>query len=121
MLAVSGFSLIKLILIRILGLLLGNRNSISIYITNRIVFFVADFLLLIFPIFGSYFLKFHLAEGSLYISFLLFALLSIIRVLRGFIILFKSKNSLNLYLFLYLCTVEIIPLLIAIKILFSYI
>jgi hypothetical protein len=117
--AVVVFSLAKLILIKFLGLLFSNKKNVSLYISNQIVFFALDILLLIFPVFCSFFLNLALVEGILYLSLVMFALLSIIRASRGFFLLLKTANSFNLYLFLYLCIVEIVPLLIAAKILFA--
>jgi hypothetical protein len=114
------FWLTKLILIQFLGQLFRNKRSVSLYISNLIVFFALDALLLIFPILCSFFLDLAIAEGMLYLSLAIFALLSIIRALRGFALLIKTTNSFNLYLFLYLCIVEIVPLLVATKVLFLY-
>ena len=121
MAAIIVFSLSKLVLIRSFGLLFNDKKNISLYISNQIVYFALGVLLLIFPIFCSFYLKSAPVEILLYLSLALFALLSIIRALRGFVLLLKMADSFNLYLFLYLCTVEIVPLLIAIKILIAYI
>ena len=121
MAALIIFSLLKLVLIWSFGLLFNDKKNISLYISNQIVFFALGVLLLIFPIFCTFYLQSAPVEVPLYLSLALLALLSIIRALRGFVLLFKGANSLSLYLFLYLCAVEIVPLLIAIKILVAYI
>ncbi|MDR1725399.1 MAG: DUF4271 domain-containing protein [Bacteroidales bacterium] len=111
------FSFTKLVLMKIFGILFSNKNIVSFYISNQISFFALDFTVLLLPLFCSFFLKTNIAEVAFYISCGLFTFLSLIRVIRGFKILIKKSNSFHLYLFLYLCSVEIVPLLIAIKVL----
>jgi hypothetical protein len=124
LIAIAGimiFAFVKWVLFNLSGVLLGRYNAVMLYISNQIVYFALCFPLLIFPIFATFFAKPDIAKLLLYFALIIFALLYVIRLLRGFVLLLKSTYSFGFYLFLYLCSVEIIPLLIAIKVLFSYI
>ena len=53
------------------------------------------------------------------IALTIVALLMIIRIIRGMIIILSSANDSKFYLFYYLCTVEIVPILIIAKLILS--
>lgn len=77
-------------------------------------YYSASLYLLLFLIFSLYFFDFHLY--FIYITMGFFSIFLTIRYLN-FILFFKRRISSHLFYFiLYLCTLEIAPLLIAIKI-----
>ena len=77
-------------------------------------YYSASLYLLLFLVFSVYFFQFNLL--FIYITAVFFLIFSIIRYVH-FLAFFKTQISSNLFYFiLYLCTLEIAPLLIAVKI-----
>jgi hypothetical protein len=113
------FSFLKIMLIKFFGAVFSVKQIASMYISNQILYYALDGFLLIFPVFLTFFLVKESSETAIYLSLGMLSILSIARVIRGFVLVLKNSKSAKFYLFLYLCTVEFIPLLIALKILFA--
>jgi hypothetical protein len=112
-----GFFGLKLLFIRLIGHVFKNYNQSHEYLTTEFLFYlvlgmlITPLMLLICytkTVYIYYFVAFFVAFWFLY------------KFLRGFSIgLSHSKFSI-LYLFLYLCTLEILPALVLIKIALIY-
>ncbi|MGI8893889.1 MAG: DUF4271 domain-containing protein, partial [Bacteroidia bacterium] len=105
----------KFIVLKIAGFLFRIDKAIATYIFNIFIINNVLGILLIMLVIGIAYLP---AEATSYLipaaaMFVCFAY--IYRFLRGLVIGFSYNSYSNLYLFLYLCALEIAPLLIIIK------
>lgn len=96
-----------------LGKVFNNKESIRYYMGNTQIYAITDTIILLpFSL-----LLFFSPLDTYIVSIALFitSLLLIIRIIRGMIIILSVSNDSKLYLFYYLCTVEIVPILIIAK------
>ncbi|MDD4739581.1 MAG: DUF4271 domain-containing protein [Bacteroidales bacterium] len=113
------FFLIKYVLIYFFGLLFRLEALCSKYNFNHTLFFITDGLVLIPFVFLFYFLPNNLQFSMLIASIIAISMLFLFRLLRGFALVFKNTKASQFYLFVYLCTVEFLPIIIIYKYLFS--
>lgn len=106
------FFVVKTLLIKFFGLLFRCNNQVNTYITNLLVYMSFSSILLVLPIFASMFTTEQYKFTLLIISLSLFAFVTILRALRGLYIIIKFPKFFHFYLFSYLCTLEILPLLL---------
>jgi hypothetical protein len=118
LLSIFIFFVAKTLLIKFFGLLFRCNQQVNFYITNLLVYMSFSSILLVLPIFASLFATNDYKLTLLIISLILFALFTIIRVLRGFYIIIKFPKFFHIYLFSYLCTLEILPLLFIYRLIF---
>ncbi len=110
--AIFVIIIVKILLVKFFGLLFRCNTQANAYINNLLVYMSFDSLLLILPIFASMFTYESYRFILLIISLSLFVLLSVIRAIRGLYIIIKFPKFFHIYLFSYLCTLEILPLLL---------
>ncbi|MBP1630436.1 MAG: hypothetical protein H6Q15_1329 [Bacteroidetes bacterium] len=110
---------LKNILIYFFGLIFRNKNVINQYLTNQTIFYVFEGLILLPSLFFYFFLPKYLSEIIIISILIIIAILFVIRLFRGFYISLKATKFSKVYLFLYLCIVEILPLIIIFKLLVS--
>jgi hypothetical protein len=112
--SISTIILIKFLTLLLLKTLFSAKASFTIYYHLKYYQFIG---LLTLPIFIlTYFIK---AESKIYfivLAFIIYCILIIIREVEIFLTALQEKISL-LYIILYLCTLEILPLILLIKIL----
>ena len=114
---VLGIYFIKILTLKILGFIFDktivvNEYIFIIYLVNQIIG-IAFIPVIIFIAYGQH----TLANAFVFIGVLLFIFSLIIRVGKGTITVFASGEVTPFYLFLYLCTFEILPLLLGWKLL----
>ena len=113
---ISMAYLLRNIVMRLLGNVFNSKDTVSWYITNNYLYHLVLSTIML-PLL---FLIVYLPWGNmvvLYIGIGIAILTFLARVARGTkIFLTISKNS-SFYLFYYLCTVEIVPILVLIKLL----
>ena len=116
-LLIVGLILIKLFIIRTTGLLFNTNNASSKYIINAFVFNLnlGVFLLPIIII-----MAYSPINGIIYPGIGFLALIFVYRLFRGVLIGITYTNFSQIYIILYLCTVEILPTLIITKIAMKY-
>ncbi|MCX6281044.1 MAG: DUF4271 domain-containing protein [Bacteroidetes bacterium] len=103
---------LKISAIRVLGLVFQTMPVTQDYVQNILSFsFITGLLLLPFLIL-TVFLQ---SEILLYITLIMTGLLYLFRVMRGFFIGISLKKFSYLFLFVYLCSLEILPLLVILK------
>ena len=112
---VLGIYFIKILTLKILGFIFDktivvNEYIFIIYLVNQIIG-ISFIPVIIFIAYGQH----TLANVFVYIGVLLFIFSLIIRVGKGAITVFSSGEVTPFYLFLYLCTFEILPLLLGWK------
>jgi len=113
------FFLIKYVLIYFFGILFRLEALCSKYNFNHTLFFITDGLVLIPFVFLFYFLPNNLQFSMLIASIIAISILFLFRLIRGFALVFKNTKASQFYLFVYLCTVEFLPIIIIYKYLFS--
>ncbi len=107
----TSFLLLKASLISLLGNIFSNVNSARLYNSNNYIYqFSTCFLLLptlLFALFGN-------GEPQRWCNILLYivSFTFCLRFLRGIKLILTNANTSKFYLFYYLCTLEIVPLLI---------
>ena len=100
-----------------LGSVFNNKEAIRYYLGNTQIFMFIDTIVLL-PF--SLLLFFSPLDTLLApIALTIAALLVVIRIIRGLIIILSTTNDSKFYLLYYLCTVEIVPILIIAKLLLS--
>ena len=116
-LVVSAVYAMKFLLLKICGYLFNQNKEMSAYIFN--IFLVNNLLgILLIPIVAL--LAFSTSINTtvvIYVSVIFISIAFLYRIVRGFIIGITSPVFSLHYLFLYLCTLEIAPLLVLVKIL----
>ena len=108
--------LVRNLLIRLLGSIYDNEAAASLYITSNYVYHLALALLLV-PLL---YLHFYLPAGRGVMGYVVLGVVGlelIIRLVRGMKLFLTQSSGPQFYLFYYLCTVEIVPILVLIKLL----
>jgi len=106
------FWLIKTGLIRLLGIIFKTSSTTRDYLLNMLIFNIVTGILLLPALVCTTYLKSNIL---LYITIIIWAILVIFRFLKGFYIGLSLTKFSYLFLFVYLCTLEIMPLMILIK------
>jgi hypothetical protein len=115
---VVGYFLAKRIVYYLLGILTESKSEILEYLFGITVFnrVMGIFLLPLTAIIA--FVPLTIAEPLLYLGLLVVIIFYILALARGIKIFLKKQFSIS-YLILYLCTLEILPLLLIYSILLS--
>jgi hypothetical protein len=112
-LVVIGFTVAKVTMIQFLGAIFKTRDTTGNYLLNLLIFSLLTGPFLLIAMVLVVYLKSPLL---LNIVLALFALVMMFRFLRGFFIGMELRKFSYLFLFVYLCSLEILPLLVLIKI-----
>jgi hypothetical protein len=109
---------LKLQLIRFVGYVFNTRIETNDYIVLNLIFLSVLGVLLLIPViiqtYVSFEIGFYIAIGLLLIS-------EAFRILKAVLSLISYSKFSGLFIFLYLCTVEIIPVMIIYKVLLKFI
>jgi len=111
------FCVIKLSAIRLLGAVFQTRHTTMEYLQNILSATFITGLFLLPMLILTLFLH---SEFLLYISLIIICLIYVFRVMRGYFIGTSLKKFSYLFLFVYLCALEILPLLVILKGLFLF-
>jgi hypothetical protein len=112
---------VKILFLRIFDFIVDRREKVSEYIFT--VFLITQFLgilllpIVIFIVYGppKYIVAFT------YVGFALIALAFITRVVKGISTVLIKKETTMFYIILYLCTLEILPILIGLKLITNWV
>ena len=115
--ALIAFFLVKTTLIRLSGILFKNPETASEYIQTMVIFNLSGGIVLL-PM--LLFVFYWPSNFFLYFTLGLMAILMIIRFIRGFMVGLSDHKFTLFHLFLYLCTLEILPVLVAAKFIGKY-
>ncbi|MEI7662686.1 MAG: DUF4271 domain-containing protein [Bacteroidota bacterium] len=107
---------VKVSLVELMGIIFKTRETTYNYLLNLLIFALLSAPLMLVVLVFVLYLKIHLL---LYICLILYALLFLFRFVRGFFIGMTLTKFSYLFLFVYLCSLEILPLLVIIKILLN--
>ena len=110
--AIILFWVLKIFTIRFLGIVFRTTSSTSDYLQNILVSMFISGLILLPLLLLTVFLH---SDILIYITLITICLLYIFRVMRGYFIGISLKKFSYLFLFVYLCSLEILPLLVILK------
>jgi len=111
------FWIIKMSAIRFLGIVFQTLPTTNDYLQNILVFSFITGLILIPLLILSLFL---ISKLIFYITLIIIGLLYLFRVMRGFFIGISLKKFSYLFLFVYLCSLEILPVLVILKVIYLF-
>ena len=115
LLCVATFILFKQIIIRFFGNIFRAKNEIVIYLTNNVCYYFLETVLLLPLLFFLFYVPFSYHQVVSLVLLIPLTIMASVRIIRGLsMILLDSKFS-QLHLFLYLCIVELVPVLVLIK------
>lgn len=106
--------LVRNALMRLLGTIFDNSTAVSLYITSNYLYHLVLASLLT-PLLFLYFYLPEAQDTMLYILCALVIIEFIMRAFRGMKLFLTQSSGSTFYLFYYLCTVEIVPILALIK------
>jgi len=107
---------IKVTMVQFLGVIFKTRETTNNYLLNLLIFALLSGPLLLITLIFIIYLKSILL---LNVCLVIFILIFILRFIRGFFIGMVLTKFSYLFLFVYLCSLEILPLLVLIKILLN--
>jgi uncharacterized membrane protein YdcZ (DUF606 family) len=114
------FFLGKVILVSIIGAIFNTKKETREYLTNYFVFNIILGLVLVPLIFIIFYIDKMYAKPLTIILLIVFSLVYVFRLFRGFLIGISCERYNLYYLFLYLCTVEILPYGVSFKLIYNY-
>ena len=112
---IVGVYAVKIMCVRICGFIFQNQKEVNDYVVTISLFCNILGLFMLPIVVGLAFIKEIPAELFINGGYVVFASLLCIRLLRGLTIGFHNNRISKFYLFLYLCTLEILPFVIMVK------
>ncbi len=111
------FHLLKFVLIKFLGILFETQLLSKLYLLDHFLFYISEGIVL-FPV-----LILFVYSGLhifLYLAVILLVVLWLFRLKRAFVLGLGCTNYSSHYLFLYLCTLEVMPIILIYKLSFQF-
>lgn len=115
---VGAFLLLRMLLVSFFSFLFRTQEVSMRYLTNQVSYFMITTLLLL-PI--LFVLIYNPFKSVFYMSIILVLVLLLFRFYRSFIVGLSNRRFSILYLFLYLCALEIVPFLLLIKLVLLFV
>jgi hypothetical protein len=112
-----GFWTVKIAVIQFLSFVFRTRQTTSEYLLNILIFNILTGILLLPLLVFTVYLK---SAVFLWGCIIVFALFFLFRLIRGFLIGISITKFSYLFLFVYLCTLEILPLVVFLKVVLKY-
>lgn len=109
---------IRRLLVRLTGFIFKSRLATDIYMLNNLIFTITSGLV-VFPMGIAWF--FGKQDFFLYLSAAIMLISLVVRLVRTIIASLQVQTFSGMYIFLYFCTLEILPLAIGMKIIQSII
>lgn len=116
-----AFFLLKVIFASIIGAIFKTDKETLEYLTNYFVFNIILGLAIVPAIFIAYYIEINMAKYLIIIVLVLSILVYLFRLYRNIIIGISSERYNLYYLFLYLCTVEILPYGVSFKLVYNFV
>ena len=114
-----ALSLVRTFIINLTKWTFRSYKETSEYNTNHVIFSIVTGLFLVPSVFLVYYLQQPYSEFLLYFVLIIIALLMVYRTVRSFLIGMTSEGHFLYYFILYLCTIEILPLVVTVKLLIN--
>jgi hypothetical protein len=118
MLFVFLFFFVKLQLIRFIGYVFYTKNETNDYIVLNLVYLSVLGVLLLIPVIIQTYVSFKV---GLFLTIGLLLISEAFRIIKAVLSLISHSKFSGLFIFLYLCTVEIIPVMIIYKLLLKFV
>lgn len=119
-LKISGITallvMLRWLITSFIGFVFKNNNASSFFLLNSLIFNIVIGLLLIPLNILLFYVDIEYSNQFLFIGFLIILIANAIRYFRYIIIGISYSKFSQFYLFLYLCTLEILPVIILVKI-----
>ncbi len=112
---IAVFILLKWLVMHFVGVVFKNEEAASLYILNSLIYNVITSILLIPLTFILFYINFELRVYFLYIGLIMLLIINTLRYFRYVIIGLTYSKFSFFYLILYLCTLEILPVLLVLK------
>ncbi len=112
-----GYWIVKISMIRFLSFIFRTRQTSLEYLLNILIFNILTGIFLLPFLVLTIYLK---CVVFLWICVIIFALFFFFRLIRGFLIGISITKFSYLFLFVYLCTLEILPLIVLVKVALKY-
>jgi hypothetical protein len=113
------FFIFKISFINIIGWVFHTKKETFEYMTNYMIFSIVMGVFLFPFVFFLIYTTPYISIFLLYTVLIILAIIFVYRTIRGLLIGLSSERYSLYYLFLYLCTVEILPLCISVKLLIN--
>lgn len=113
--AVTGIYFLKILFVRIVAAIFRSEGEAKEYIFYILLFNQLLGIFLLPLVTGISFIKNFDPSFMIYLGIAIIVILFIYRLLRGIFIAISKPKISRFYLFLYLCTLEFLPLLFAVK------
>lgn len=108
--------ILRVFFLNVLGVIFEKSDTASSYIFTMLLF-SKNLALILFPVvLAMSYAKNLKIEWILWTGFILFAIVLLYRILRTSALILHGRGISILYLFLYLCTLEILPFIVLIKV-----
>lgn len=117
---IISFFVVKFVLTSMISVVFKTKKESQLYIINNKMFHVVAGMVLLPLCFILYYANTPAINVIFYFSMVLLLLLFVFSLIRGVISGISVKKNNLYYLFLYFCTVEILPLIIIVKIVVNY-
>lgn len=114
------YSIAKYILVFFFGELFRTKSICFKYNSNQLGFYFINGLIMIPLLFLYYYLPYNSTENLLVGILIVFLILLLIRMIKGFLLVIDKTKFSKFYLFVYLCILEFIPIIIIYKFLIEY-
>jgi len=111
------FYSLKFLLIRLVGYLVNTKKETNDYLNYYFLFIMIFGAILLIPVIVQTYISY---ETGLLLAILLFLVSEIFRIIKSVFSLISATKFSVLFIFLYLCTVEIIPVMVVYKVLINY-
>lgn len=109
---------LKILFIRFFGTVFRGKKISVFYIQNQLNFNSLMGFLLIIPMILLLYFDNYYQEIFIFIFLFLFGILYVIKLFRCFYLIINTFKFSSIYLFFYLCTIELLPILLIGKVLF---
>ena len=119
--AIIGLFLIKQRATKFIGIIFKNTNASYVYLLNGFIFNILTGIFLLPLLLFMIYSKSSISSFATSLSIGIVTIISVVRYFRYVIIGVSFSKFSHFYLFLYLCTLEIIPILIIIKLIIGLI
>lgn len=110
-----GAAIFKLIFIRLIGVFANTKIGLQEHLLNHFIFFQVGGIILTPILIFTHYLPAHYVNLTLIIAASIIALLFVVREMQSFIRAVQYKISI-IYIILYLCTLELMPLLVGVRV-----
>lgn len=118
LLAVVLFILLKQSVIRFLGNVFRAKNETTLYLTNTVCYYFLETMLLLPLLFFLFYVDSFYTHIVLIIVLILLPIMVLLRLTKGLVMILLDSKFSQLHFFSYLCTIELIPVLVLIKLVF---